>query len=301
MYKCKLLFIFLVFIFTTHQSVAQYRYGHDAAARAAYLDWLRYQKAKEEGSNLKKWWKGESTLGLAFTGPLQYSHRSKYDSVEHVSQRSYDSVIKGTAKPELSFHMNGNTNHMLARISDNSILSFSAGAEVNILRWKLETYNGNTLQRKTGSLLHAQFGAPLTLDYKWGCDVDFDRELKTCFAVGGGMMPLVGINLMSTESMSLSAKMAPYLYASFGFYAWGCWKIRASYMPGNYTVVKDATANYGGTTNTLNMQGGNNFMIGISHMSRSIDWGRGSGWRNGVKFGGGGGRRRHVYENSRMF
>lgn len=299
MCKRKLSFIFSILIFLTCKSLAQFSNAHNSAMRAAYIDWLRYQKAKEEGSNLNKWWKGETTIGLAFSGPLNYTHRSKYDSVELFSRASHDSVIRGRAVPELSFHMNSNTNHLLARISDNSILSFSAGAEVNILRWRFEQFSGNTLERKMGSLLHAQLGAPLTLDYKWGCDVDFDRELKTCFAVGGGMMPLVGMTLDDLESMTMNAKVAPHLYASFGFYAWGCWKIRAAYMPGNYTVVRDGSVNYGGTTNTLNMQGGNTFMIGISQMSHSRDWGKASGWRSGLKFGGG--RRRHVYENSRLF
>lgn len=297
----KLLGYVLVLLFLSHRTAAQYSmYERNAIARAEYRAWLQYQKAKASGENLKKFWKSESTIGLAFSGPLNYTERSKYDSVAHISQRSYDSVIKGAAKSQLSFSINGNSNHMLARLSANSILSFSWGVQANVLRWEFQTFDGNQLKTTKENLLYAQLGIPLTIDYKWGCDVDFDPELKACFAVGAGAMPMAGMSLSGFETSSMNGRLTPYLYASFGFYARGCWKIRLSYQPGNYTIFKDASVNHAGTINTLNMQGSNVITIGISHMQHSGDWGKYNAWR-GSNRNGGGGRRRHVYENSRMF
>jgi len=268
-------------------------YARNSAYRAAYKSWLKYQQTKMEGGNLRKWWKGEGTIGLAFSGPVNYINENKYDSVEN-SHGQVDTTIKGKATPLLSFHINMNSNHLLMRLSGSSILSISVGTQVDILRWKHEVFSGNTVETISESLVYAQIGVPVTLDYKWGCDVDFDPDQKACFAVGVGGMPLVGTGISGFLRSGGVLRVSPYLYASFGFYAWGCWKIRASYMPGKYTMAKDQTIDYGGSTNTLNAQGSNIIMLGISHMSYSRDWGKGNAWR-------GGGGRHHNFEGGRMF
>lgn len=181
------------------------------------------------------------------------------------------------------------------------MLSFSTGIQANFLRWKYEPFSGNTLKTTTVSLFYAQLGVPLTLDYKWGCDVDFDPEKKLCFAVGGGLIPMAGLSFSNFESSQLKFRTAPYLYASVGFFAHGCWKIRASYLPGSYTVFKNASEDIGDIVKTLNVQGSDVISIGICLMDFSRDWGRASGYRTGSHGSGGGGRRHRNYEGTRLF
>ena len=273
--------------------------------RAERANFLAYQKAKNEGANLRRWWKGEGTIGIAFSGPLNYTHRTRYDENPDPTEW-FDSTIAGTAKPQLSFAVNGNSNHLITRLGASDILSISVGEQVNFMRWTFDAWSGSTRKADATKLIYVQLGIPVTLDYKWGCDVDFDPEQKSCFAIGVGGMPMYSMSLSNLEPAGSSFRIAPYAYASFGFYMRGCWKLRLSYLPGKYTVSKDALENVGGTINTLNIQGSNIITLGISHMSYSKDWGNGSAVRGREGNSSShhsffGGRRRHVSEGSRMF
>ena len=107
-----------VLLLLNHSSFGQSMFsgnmlGRSYDERLRRANWLAYQKAKREGENLKKWWKGEGTIGVAFSGPLKYTARSKYDAIPNISQESYDTTLTGTAKPQLSYHINSNSNHMI--------------------------------------------------------------------------------------------------------------------------------------------------------------------------------------------
>jgi len=288
----------------TLRAFAQYGYGGYSMYHQqylAYLDFLKYKKYKEEGRNLIKWWRGEGGAGIVMSTPATYTQRSQFDGTFY-NAPSMDTTIKGTAKPEIGIHINSNANHMLARLGTSSILSFSWGFQFDVLRWKIEEFNGTETSTKSSELQYWQVGLPVTIDYKWGCDVDFQPEMKTCFAVGAGAMPLFATALDEGNNGSNFVRVAPYVYASFGVYAWGCWKIRASYMPGKFDIISDSKENFGSTINTLNVKGNHIFTIGISHMSRSYDWKDGGGWRD-THSRPGGRTRYHKHTNGmrRMF
>lgn len=265
------------------RSFAQYGYGgfgsYQHSQYLAYLDFLKYKKYKEEGRNLIRWWRGESTLGIVMSTPATYTQRRQFDGTFY-NAPSIDTTIKGNAQPEVGLHLNSNSNHMLARLGSGSILSFSWGFQFDFLRWKMEEFNGSEAGTKSTELQYWQFGLPLTIDYKWGSDVDFQPEMKTCFTVGAGAMPIFGTGFdQGGNNAGNSVRIAPYIYASFGVYLWGCWKIRASYMPGKFDIITDSKENYGSAINTMNIKGNHILTIGIAHMSRSSDWKDGGGWR----------------------
>lgn len=288
------------------RSFAQYGYGGFSQmdqARMAYLDFLKYKKYKEEGRNLIKWWRSEGSIGIVMSTNANFEQRSQFDGTLYGTP-SLDTTMKGTAKALLGLHANSNSNHMLARLGASSILSFSWGLQIDILRWKLEEFNGNETNSVVSSnLTYWQTGLPLTIDYKWGCDVDFEPEMKTCFAVGAGVMPLVGLSFDSHGDGGGGGRIAPYAYASFGVYAWGCWKLRVSYMPGKFSIL-DSRTDYGSTVNTMKIQGDHIITLGIANMSHSRDWKDGGGWRGSHTGGRSGGRTRyhkHTGGMRRMF
>ncbi|PZF73606.1 hypothetical protein DN068_07745 [Taibaiella soli] len=262
---------------------------------------LAYKKAKSEGQNLCKWWKDEASLGISMSGPVTYSQRSQYTAIPNINEPSHDTTIMGAAKGLLSLHLNGNSNHLISRLGMNSILSLSVGIQVDMLHYQIQTFDNSTLNVVTQQPLYWQIGVPITLDYKWGCDVDFQPESRTCFAVGAGAMPMLGLSDYNFADLGQCFKVAPLVYASFGVYLMGCWKIRVSYMPGKFTIAKDYKSTVAATTTTLNMQGDHVFTIGIGHMQHSRDWKDGGGWRGS---GGRGGRTRyhkHTGGMRRMF
>lgn len=259
------------------------------------MNLLMYLKAKSEGKNLRSWWKGESSLGIAYSGPINYTHRLRYTKLgSYLEQpKLVDTTMSGSLAAKVGFSFNGNSNHLLARLSENSILALSIGFEGEIIPFEdmsnfVLSDNGRNAT-ETSSAGYYQMGIPITLDYKWGCDVDFNPELKACFAAGGGLMPMYStigdINGMHVGGL----RMPPYVYASVGFYAWGCWKLRASYIPGAFVDWRGQEGNNLGTlTQTSTIKGSNVFTIGISTMSFSQDWRDGRGDR-GPGIGGGGG------------
>lgn len=129
---------------------------------------------------------------------------------------------------------------------------------------------------------------PLTLDVKWGSDVDFNSDVRACVSIGGGVMPGYARTIYGKHTGS-AFYAAPYVYASVGFYAWGCWKVCASYMPGDFPVISEAVSADASATHTLRVQGGNMMQLGISRMMRSHDWNTGGhGWRTGGRRNGAG-------------
>lgn len=277
------------------------------------MNWLMYQKAKGEGKNLRRWWKGESTIGAAFTGPISYQHRLRYTTAGSyfVPSETFDTVMRGTLAPKVGFSANGNSNHLLARLSESSILSLSVGMEMVITRFEdmpsfVFSDNGKNAT-ETSSMGYTLVGAPITLDYKWGCDVDFDPDVKACFAAGGGLMPLYGATTDHRGNHVGGLRTAPYVYASAGFYAWGCWKVRASYIPGTFINHSGQEAGYGGSlTQTSSMKGSNVFTVGLAYMAFSGDWNDGNGDRGpgigGGRGSGGNGRRSRRHGGTmRMF
>ena len=257
------------------------------------MNYLMYLKAKSEGKNLRSWWKGEGSFGIAYTGPVEYSHRLRYTKLVSYTEplKVVDTTLRGSLQPQVGISANGNSNHLLVRTSENSIVSLSVGFEMLLGRFddmpsfELSDNGRNTVE--TNSMRYVQAGAPITLDYKWGCDVDFNPDLKACFAVGGGFMPMYSGTSNHRGAHVGGLRMPPYLYASLGFYAWGCWKVRASYIPGPFVNWEGKEGNNLGTlTQTSTMKGSNVFTIGISSMSFSQDWRDGRGDR-GPGIGGG--------------
>jgi len=286
--------------FGGYGSYGGYRSSHHDAA---LLNWLMYQAAKEDGKNLRRWWKQESTWGYAHAGPIKYSNRIYFDSSFYPGDafgraNAFDTTLSGTAKPKYGFSVNGNSNHMIARTGRNSMITFSVGTQVDwVVYDDIKVFDAfadvNNRRAENSSLSLYQISLPLTLDFKSGCDVDFDPDQPICFAFGGGAAPT--LSLVNTSNWGVSggrARWSPYIYGSVGFYAMGCWKVRASYMPGAFVNHTDEDDNSSSTVATMNLQGSNVFTIGISFMTYSWDWGEGQATRGGIsgKSGGGGGR-----------
>ena len=272
-------------------------------SRGQMMNIMAYMKTKAEGGNLKGWWKGEETFGITYTGAATYKTAIKFTPGEFSTEKPIDTEMNISLTPKIGFHINGNSNHLLARVSDNSIITFSVGAQADFLGWTYPEVSPSSGKTENTTLGYVQFGLPLTIDFKSGADVDFDRSQKTCFAVGGGMYPRFGfVYSGKTYDNATDFKMTPYLYASFGFFAGACWKIRASYMPGNFSIM-ESRQDLGSTTTTTKVTGPGIYTLGIGIMDWSWDWGKGNGWRGGG--GGSGGmhrtRKYHARENTRMF
>lgn len=220
-----------------------------------------------------KLWKVEATAGVLRSAPLQFEDRSSYLMPHYYGEhRSKDTTMSGTATQQYGFHAAVNTNHLLMRVSDNSMFSFSVGLDLSAQLHHFSGFYASFRTAKERPLMAGQLGAPLTLDYKWGCDVDYNADLRGCFAIGAGAMPLVSQAYFGERSDRIF-RVAPYVYASAGFYAWGCWKVRASFIPGTSPIMTDASATHDDiAVNTLNVQAKNTFTIGLSRMLRSQNW-----------------------------
>lgn len=272
----KLLPIGILLCMLTYQSLAQFTQRD--WDRANYRNWLAYKKNRDEGGNLLKWWRGEGTYGIAIAGATTLSARNSYDSTGHLfGPPSFDTTVKSKVIPLLSFHVNGNSNYMLMRLDASSILSLSAGMQVDFLRWKCEPVDVSGTRDPTSKLYYGHFGLPVTIDYKWGCDVDFLPEMKTCFAVGAGAMPKAGITFDNEFHTAGSFSVLPYAYVSFGVYTgfFGCVKLRATYMPAQIDMYKNLNQSDGITNTTLNAQTNNVLTMGIAIMHYSKDWSKG--------------------------
>ena len=252
-----------------------------------------YRTTRNSGGNLKKWWKKEFTIGATQTGPITYTESLRFATPEGAGLNKIETVRTGVVEAQPGLHINVNANHLLVRLAPNTMLSFSAGVEANVLQGSFGSFYANTLEVAERPLYRGQVGMPLTLDLKWGADVDFNPDVPVCFAIGGGFMPAYARTIYGKYTGS-AVHVSPYLYASAGFYAWGCWKLRASYIPGNFPVIPEASSSDIMATHTLRVQGSNVMQIGISRMMRSQDWRAGGhGWRTGG--------RRHGSGTTRMF
>lgn len=261
----------------------------DTSAQQKKLLGLKsYRATRNNGDNLKAWWKREVTIGVAQADPLTYTDRLRFTSPEASGSNQTEFVRTGTAISQPGLFVNVNANHLLAYLAPNTILSFSAGLEATALQSSFGTFYKNTVEIAERPLYRGQIGMPLTLDLKWGSDVDFNADVPACIAIGGGVMPAYARAIYGKYTGS-TFYAAPYLYASVGFYAWGCWKVRASYIPSELPVIPGASSSDAAATHSLRVQGGNVMQLGISRMMRSHDWKAGGhGWRTGGRRNGGG-------------
>ncbi len=258
--------------------------SNTAAQNSSRYNCLQYGCAKDGGANLKRWWKWEGTIGVTNTGPVTYTHGSRFETMpSHIAWAPYDSVRSGTAVPASQVPgVNAalSKDHLLVRLSRSSMISFSAGVDVKVMQYSFEGFFAGLRATRVRPLMVGQVGIPLTVEYKWGCDVDFDPRVGGCFAVGGGAIPTFSQAYYGDVS-DRTVRVAPYLYASAGFYAAGCWKIRASYIPGAFPIMTSAAKMHDGTTvNTLDVQGRAIMTVGLSRMLRSGDWRRAHAWRS---------------------
>lgn len=298
----RLLFTCCLLTEASFGALAQGGYSFNRSmARAEYLNWLAYRRTKDEGGNLKKWWRSESTIGLSMSGPLNYSQHCLNEGTSGVAP--FDTVITGVAKSYISYAVNSNVNGLLFRVSSNSMISYSYGFDLTYLRYKIPT---NDLSQPPGDDLSDidvfRFGVPVTIDYKMGCDVDFDSEQPFCFAVGAGILPYVQMNLLRlTVSDGTPFSVKPFIYADFGLYVLGCWKIRVSYTPGPVAIFNNQNLGFGADESTITASTANVITIGISHMKYSGDWRNARGWRTGRGEGGGGSVRHNMTNSLRLF
>ena len=263
----------LLCLFISQEVQAQSHYQYDWAA-------YRYRKALNRGKNMKRWWKEESSLGLAFAGPITVSTKT-WDNSTPESSRFNNTTITNTAKPTFSVYGNLNRNGLLARTSENSMISLSYGGNVEYLRYNVEVLENATDTVLTPTVLgFGRGGIPITVDFKYGCDVNFTSEPRLSFSAGGGVMPNVGFFTASLVTEDYFYSVSPYFYASVGFFAWGCWKIRAAAIPGKYVNFSSSTGNaLAGTSSSAS--GSNVFNVGLIYMPHSSDWGTANGYRTG--------------------
>ena len=247
---------------------------------AAQEGFFHYNRAKQSGANLKKWWSIEGTVGAAITGPITYSEGLAISTIENPATTTPDTVVAGTVVARPGAHVNLNSNHQLLRIASNTIFSFSAGLDATLIQSEFGTTYAGTKEVRNRALYAGQVAVPLTLDFKWGSDVDFDPYVPACFAIGGGFMPAATYALHGVTS-DVNFRVAPYAYASVGFYAGGCWKIRASYTPGNVPIMKEAAKDHQVAVSRLTVGAQNMMTIGVSRMLFSEHWRSARAWRGG--------------------
>lgn len=264
------------------------------AQQKKLLGMKSYRSTRNNGDNLKAWWKREVTIGVAQADPITITERLRFATPEAAGTNNMEVMRTSSAVAQPGMFINVNANHLLAYLAPNTILSFSAGLEASALQSSFGTFYKNSIEIAERALYRGQVGMPLTLDLKWGSDVDFNSDVPVCVAVGGGVMPAYSHAIYGKHTGS-AFYAAPYFYASAGFYAWGCWKVRASYIPGNSPLIPETVSSDANATHILRVQGGNVMQLGISRMMRSHDWKAGGhGWRTG-------GRRRGGSATSRLF
>lgn len=250
--------------------------------RAAWMDFIRYMNAKNNGENLKAWWKTEEILGVTLAPKMPFALRSFYKAPEFSSQPSFDTTIVGEAAYSFGFHMNTSGDHLLFRMGRNSIVTLSHGAMAQYIVWKMpEIGLAREVNGVKGHLAVMNFGLPVTLDYKWGADVDWNPDLKACFAVGGGVLPQVNYGLFELQNTSFRGTIVPMFYASAGFFVGVCLKVRASWQPAAYALFKGQESYDVGVTRQLYTTMPGAFNIGVGVMSRSYDWRNARSWRTG--------------------
>ena len=251
-----------------------------AAAQHSSYGLFQYKTAKQSGANLKKWWAIETSVGAAFTGPVTHSEGLAISTIENPSPTVPDTIVAGTVVARPGAHMNINSNHQIIRITRNTIVSFSAGVDAMLIQSSFGATFAGTREVRNRALYAGQLGVPLTVDFKWGSDVDFDPYVPACFAIGGGVMPAATYAVHGVMN-DVNFRVAPYAYASLGFYAGGCWKIRASYTPGNVPIMKGAEKDHQVAVSRLTVGAQNVMTIGVSRMLFSEHWRSARAWRGG--------------------
>lgn len=277
---------------------SSHRQFNESMDRAAMMDFIRYMNAKNNGENLKGWWKTEEILGITIAPKMPFALRSFYKAPEYSSQPSFDTTVVGEADYAFGIHLNTSSDHLLFRLGGNSIITLSHGALAQYITWHMpEIGLITTVNGKKGHLAALNFGLPITLDYKWGADVDWNPDVKACFAVGGGVVPQLNSGFFEMQNTSFRGTIVPMVYASAGFYAGVCFKVRASWQPASYALFKGQETYDAGATRQLHATMPGTFNIGVGMMARSYDWRHARSWRTGPNGerssrSSGGGRRR---------
>jgi len=252
---------------------AQYHDFNHITGRHTYKmrDYMAdYSKAKAAGKNLTAFLRGEDAYSMLFSG-FKYEQSFTRTDFE-TGETTHDTSFSMKIKPKVSFGVSSHSSRPLCDMGENAALLFNYGASFNYFKFETDSlhlgHNYHSYQ-----ILAFQMGAPMTIDYKTGCEAMLDQSKRSTFGFGVGFIPTLNYAAVNFNQSSTSFKVYPYAKVEMGFFWKICMKLRASCQLGKYNYLE--LDNYGTNsyeTNAVKLSGGPIFALSFVVMPLAFDW-----------------------------
>lgn len=246
----------------------------DAQVSSFVQTYSRYESRKAEGKNVNSYLSYYAQYGVAFTA-ADYTHTfiGTDANGEPVGEQSiynhYD--LKGIS-------IGAGMYFPIADISDNSKIAFNLLIVFNVFNYEPGRITTSPYSTYDYSIQSFQVGVPLTLDYKYGGEANFDKTEKVSFTLGAGLSPMMnatGIGPMS----NLKFNIRPYVHAELGIFAGIEWRIHFAYYAGQSKLLDlNSSAAFMDAmpdNSRITMNSSSLYTVGIAIMPFSFDWKKG--------------------------
>ena len=167
----------------------------------------------------------------------------------------------------------------IVRVSANSRFAITLTYMYNAYLWEGSSFAISSDSRTGTSSVGSgtvEMALPVGIDYKTGCDANFDRSKRSCASFGAGVYPTFGATAYNGSS-AFAFHARPYLKAEAGFFAGICFKLRATYVPGAIDYINYSSTIPGHDEGTSFRSRGT-LNLSLILMPTSFKWSRSEWW-----------------------
>lgn len=191
----------------------------------------------------------------------------------YLDHAPYDTIINFSQKSTSSWSVGGGYYFNLVKFNKKTSFALDASLYLTIYQWNMQKAKYAGLENDDANAKSIMLELPIALLYKYGGEVNFDREHRFLFSAGGGIAPsFVGSSYSITNSGGM--KFRPFVIAEAGAF-WGiATKLRATYYPVSTEYIRDSAALPldDGTVKVV-ANGTGNFMLSLLIYIYSSRWG----------------------------
>lgn len=167
----------------------------------------------------------------------------------------------------------------VAKFDNSNALAIDMPVTVVYCKWPVATKTFTAEETIEGDASSLQIGVGMGLKYVYGGEVALDRNKKTLFSLGAGIMPTLAAVQYSISAGATS--MRPYFMAEAGVFAGIGFKVRATILPGTFTYINQdkylGTYNWSGNPDQeknlhIQMEGKTGIELSVMLMPNSYHW-----------------------------
>jgi hypothetical protein len=266
----------IILIFATMITVtckAQYEYNYSTGRseyKMKHYNFMEeYSKAKAAGKNLTGFLRNETVFTYLFSN---FKYEQHFRSIDYLTgEATYDTTISMDLKPKIALGISGNSSMPICDLGEKAALLFNYGTSFNYIKFEMDSLHlGNNYA--TYRIVAWQWGVPLTIDYKTGCEAFLDKS-GTTMGFGVGLIPTMSFTEINLRDATTSFRAYPYAKAEIGFFWKICMKLRVSCQLGKYNFLE--LDNYGSNhyeNNSISLKSGPIYGISLVVMPLSFDW-----------------------------